>query len=461
MKRFFSLILAGLLLLACATCGVRPDTPAEATRPSPVTRPGLYTVDTKPEGPMLYPVMSKAIVFNPYGIPDYPDSDYVANSFKLVNEKWEDVTGYINGSFEYVYVNGAVYGIQISEYGPGEVEYDGERYPVGKKGEPYILGLDGKPIEVLAGLIFQRPHYCSASLPENLMYVTTLEAYNTAAEIEWGMWPEVGVFNVKTGKLQIPVEYTQLILLGDTALGVKNGAMYKLDHSGNALAKLGEDWFCEVYHEGDALLKVDETTYIDLNGEIALELKGIRGGSNFRGEYAYGVLGGPGDTYDIAVFFDRQGNVVDERPFTNIHRIGDYYLVHSLEVLDLSLQTVFKVEGSENDGIQDIVDGKIFVSRYDESTQTQSTEIIDGDKSITIENGFLWYDNGFFSNRGYDNLSSLYDAAGNLIFENARVFSVSGDGKFINVDNGKYMGYIDIKGDWVYRMNAAYFNLED
>lgn len=464
MKQVLALMLA-ILLLACAGCAMNPDTPAQPEQPSPANRP-LYTVDIHPEGPMLYPVLSKAVPFNPYGgWAYYPDMGYSANSFKLVNEGWEDITGYINGSYEYVYVNGEVYGIQIREYEPsGEVhEYEpGDRHAIGLYGEPYILGLDGRPIPALDGLIAQKPHYCFASLPEGLLYVTTAEAYNTAAEIEWGMWPDVGIFNTKTGKLQIPVEYTQLILLEDTALGVKDGVMYKLDYEGKVLATLGEDWWISDFYDGDDLLRVNDTTYIDRSGQVALALSGVRGASNFRGEYAWGWLGEPDDDYVEPVFIDRQGRRVGDKTYLGINSWYDGYYVAiseaSSKVLDLSLQAVYTT-GEE--GVNDIIDGMLLTVLWndDMAATTTVSDIRSGDEIFSIE-GYPWYENGFFivADNG---LYTLYGMDGKLIFDNARVMKIAGDGKFIYVDNGKHMGYIDAKGDWVYRINAAYYNLED
>jgi hypothetical protein len=448
-------MLAGLLMPLCAACAMRPGAPARTVQPPPANRLGLYTVDTRPEGPMLYPVMSKAIQ-------PLRQISYAANSFKLVNEKWEDVTGYINGSYEYIYVNGEVYGVQIQAYEPGEVEYDGQRYVIGQKGAPYILGLDGKPIAALDGLIYLQPWYFSASMPKDLIYVTTVEAYNAAAEIEWGMWPDVGVFNLRTGKLQIPVEYTQLILLDGIALGAKDGAMLKLDHSGNVLAALGKDWFCENYDEGDTLLRVSETTYIDRDGEIALELNGIRGASNFRGDYAYGWLGEPGDDYVDYVFFDRQGRRVGDKTYYGIYGYRNYYVTHGAagsDALDLSLQAVALPAGDIN--VNNIVGDMLVSASWDDETSVTTTTVFDipSGKELFSMEGSPWHEKGFFM--VWDNNLSLYDMEGQLIFGNARVLRISGDGKYIYVDDGRHMGYIDAQGDWVYRINAAYYNLED
>jgi len=460
MKQALALVLA-ILLLACAGCAIDSDAPAKPGQPNR----SVYTVDTHPEGPMLYPVLSKAVPFNSRGgWAYYPDMGYAANSFKLVNEQWEDVTGYINGSFEYVYVDDAVYGIQIRQYELGEpYEYEGVRYTIGLQGDPYLLGLDGKPIPAFDGLIAQKPHYCFATLPEGLLYVTTVEAYNTAAEIEWGMWPDVGIFNTKTGKLQIPVEYTQLILLEDVALGVKDGVMYKLDYEGKVLATLGEDWWISDFYDGDDLLRVNDITYIDRGGEVALELSGVRGASNFRGEYAWGWLGEPGDDYADCVFIDRQGRRVGGKTYLGINSwYEDYYVANSeasSEVLDLSLQTVFS---SSAGGVNDIVDDRIIFGVWDEELTTTTTTVFDirsGDELFSIE-GYPWNDNGFFT-VGDNSLYTLYNLDGKLIFDGARVTKTAGDGRFVYVDNGKHMGYIDAKGDWVYRINAAYFNLED
>jgi len=411
---------------------------------------------------MLYPVLSKATPFNPYGIPDYVPVDYAANSFKLVNEKWEDVTGYINGRFEYVYVNGEVYGVQVTPYELGEpVEYEGVRYTVGQEGAPYVLGLDGKPIVALDGLIYRQPYYCSAGPPEDLIYVTTVEACKAAAEFDYGMWPDIGVFNIKTGKLQIPAEYTQLVLLKDIALGVKGGVMYQLDRSGKVLATLGEGWWIDEYRDGDELLKVNDTTYIDSSGEVVLTLEGIRGSSNFCGEYAYGWRGNPGESYDDAVIFDRQGRVAYEKPFATIYRSEAYYLIDGREVLDRSLRTVYTVRGGDSAGISEVVGDTFLLTDWDRERETQIMTLIGGGKEIARIEGSLWHDSGFFYSWDGNRLHKIYDGDCKLIFENARAYRVSGDGRFIYVDNGKHMGYIDAEGNWVYRINAAYFNLED
>jgi len=452
MKQVLALLLAALLL-ACAGCAMKPDTPDKPEQPTPANR-SLYTVDTHPERPMLYPVMSKAVPFNPYGI---AMERYAANSFKLVNERWEDVTGYINGSFEYVYVNGAVYGVQIREYEPSGETYEywpGERHVIGLYGEPYILGLDGKPIEALAGYM---TWWSAGEMSDHdLLVVTQARDYDIDVE-----WPVFGLFNVETGKLQIPVEYSQLTLLEDIVLGVKDDVMYKLDYEGKVLATLGKGWWVLDFQDGDDLLRVNDTTYIDHSGEVALVLEGMRGASNFRGEYAWAWLEEPGGGVDY-FFIDRQGRRVGDKPYLGINGwYKGYYVASgeaSSEVLDLSLQVVYTA-GEE--GVNDIIDDRVITVLWDDDMAATTTvfDIRSGEELFSIE-GYPWYDNGFFvvADNG---IYTLYGVDGKLIFDGARVMKIAGDGKFVYVDNGKHMGYIDAKGDWAYRINAAYFNLED
>jgi len=440
-----ALILAGLLL-ALTGCAAKPGKPNSGTQP---LIPGLYTVDTKPEGPMLYPVMSKAIPDNPFNIPDYVPSGFVSNSFKLVNEKWEDVTGYINGDYEYVRVNDEIYGVQIREY----------------KGEKrYILGLDGKPIEALEGYVWRNAWEQRSGIPKDLMLVTTEELHQAAAEVEWGETPRVGAFNTRSGKLVIPVEYHNLILLEDIALGFNGGVMSTLDYDGNILSTQGEDWFLsgDGFYEGDDLLLANETTYVDLKGEIVLELDGIRGMSNFNGEYAYGLLAVPGNDWGgEIVFIDRQGKAMAHRP-ESIQRWEEYYVTDGKAVLDLSLQPVLTLT-DERESIDDIVGDRIITRTWDAMAEESITTVYDkrtGEQIFSVK-ASLWHENGFFIDWGEGGFRSVYGMDGKLIYENARIIKISGDGKFIYIDDGKRMGYIDAAGGWVYRMPAAYYNLED
>jgi len=403
---------------------------------------------------MLYPVLSKAVR-------NFDYMEYAANSFRLVDERWENLTGYINGSFEYIFVNGEIFGIQISEYERGEdFEFEGQFYITGQQGTPFTLGLNGKPIEALAGYVVQQPWYFRASLPRDLIFVTTVEAQQAANAIEWGMWPQVGVFNTATGELVIPVEFTQLILLDEIALGFNEGVMTVLDYNGNTLSSQGEGWFPTDYgfHEGDDLILVNETTYINLNGEIVLELDGIHGGSNFNGDYAWGWR----PNYAASVIFDRQGHVVMEWPQGGIHRFGEYYVVNDGAndlLLDMSLQTVLTL--SENEHANAVMDGRYIIYGWDPQTDQSNTRVVDTNlDELFSTDRHLWYNNGFLVH--WDNgLSAIYDMDGRLIFENARVYIVSADGKFIYVDNGRHRGYIDHEGSWAYRTNAAFYNLED
>ena len=398
---------------------------------------------------MLYPVMSKAIPDNPFNIPDYVPSGYVANSFKLVNEKWEDVTGYINGEYEYVYVNGEIYGVQIREY----------------KGEKrYILGLDGKPIEALEGYVWQNPWEQRTGIPKDLMFVTTEELYQAAAEVEWGETPRVGAFNTRSGKLVIPAEYDRILLLDDTALGFKDGVMSTLDYNGKVLSTQGEDWWPSDngYAKGDDLLQVNDTTYIDLKGEIALTLDGIRGMSNFNGDYAYGILAEPGDDWGgEIVFIDRQGKAMTHRP-ESIQRWEEYYVTDGKAVLDLSLQPVLTLTG-EHESINAIFGDIILTGFWNPEAEESASVVYDkhtGEKLFSVK-ASIWYENGFFIEFGDGGFCSVYGMDGEPIFENARIIKISGDGKFIYIDDGKRMGYIDTEGNWVYRIPAAYYNLED
>jgi len=449
-----ALILAGLMLAlatalatALAGCTAQPGKPSGDMQSSLI--PGLYTVDTKPEGPMLYPVMSKAIPDNPFNIPDYPIYGYAANSFKLVNEHWEDVTGYINGEYEYVRVNGEVFGIQIREY---------------KDEKRYILGLDGKPIEALKGYVWRNAWEQRSGMPADMMFVTTEALYKEAAAVEWGMWPLVGAFNTRSGELIIPVEYESLILLEDIALGFKDGVMSVLDYDGNVLSTQGEDWqpSNEGYYEGDDLLLVNDTTYIDRKGEIALTLEGVRGQSNFGGDYAYGVLGEPGEPWEEIVFIDRQGQTKRLHSEVSIQRWENCFIVDSKEMLDFSLQPVFTLT-NEHETFVDLIGGTVITSTWNPEAEASVTTAYDkqtGDKKFSVD-ASVWHENGFLIEWGDESFRSVYGMDGKAIFENARILKISGDGKFIYIDDGKRMGYIDLQGEWVYRMPAAYYNLED
>jgi hypothetical protein len=430
--RRIALLLAALTL--CAACAIQPG-PAEAAQP------------------MLYPVLSKAAP-NTRGIPDYPATDFVVNSFKLVNETWEDVTEYINGSCKYIYVNGAVYGVQISEYEPGEtyVRDSGERHYMGVMSHQ-ILGLDGKPIEALEGLVHYQPWYCRASAPKDLMYVASAENPN-----------DVGAFHTRTGKLAVPAEYVYLLLLEDCALGIQGDALSKLDYDGNVLWTRKGAWYFDSYDEGDELLRVNWTTYIDRDGEVALVLDGMQGITNFKGAYAAALLGG--GSIDVQrVFIDRQGRRVGSKTYSDIVRFGDYYLVNGgAEVLDLSLRSVFTLD-EDHAFVNSIVGGqdiKVITHQYGDATEPGQSKVFAGGNELLSAEGYLMYENGYFIHRHWnDGLYNIYDSGCRLIFENARVQMVSGDGKYIYVDDGKHMGYIDAQGNWVYRINAAYYNLED
>ena len=447
-RKLCALILAGLLM-ALAGCAAQPGKPSDDPQQSLSSE--IFTVDTKPEGPMLYPVMSKAVPDNPYNIPDYVPSSYVANSFKLVNEKWEDVTEYINGECEYVYVNGEVYGVQVNDYKAGK----------------YILGLDGKPIEALKGYIWRNSWEQTASPPKDMMIVTTEKAMEDAAESDFGAWALAGVFNTSSGKLVIPAEYESMILLADAALGFKGGVMSMLDYEGNVLSSKGEGWgpSNEGYNEGDDLFWVNETTYIDLKGEIALTLEGVRGQTNFKGDYAVGIRGGPDEPWGVSVLIDRQGQPKTLGSEESIQRWGDYYVVDGKKVFDLSLQPVFTLtDEDENETVTDIIGELILVNKWNPETEQSTTTAYDkqtGEKKFSIEPS-VWYENGFFTNwKGDEGTRAVYGMDGKPICENARVLKTAAGSKFIYIDDGKHMGYIDAQGSWVYRMSAAYMNLED
>ena len=462
MKRYAKLagILAVLLALL-AGCTLLPGGEPGSDSATDNQPKLLYTVDTKAEKPMLYPVLSKAKPFNPYDAEEYGPEDFATNSFKLVNEKWEDVTGYINGHFQYVYAGGEVYGVQVQPFELGEpYEYEGEHYQFGIWGAPYVLGLDGKPIEALEGLEWRETWSYNAELPDGLIFVTaTLSRVDMDGEEM--LLPMMGLFDTRSGKLAVPALYEELLPLDDAVLGFREGTIVRLDYTGKILSEMPGEWYLrDRYFAGDDWILVNETTYIDQNGKIMLELDGIHGITNFNGDYAVGWIDTPSGDSDGQVFINRQGEIVDGNVYSYVDRREGFYIVDDgTRVLDFSLQTVFTEEG---EGYVDIVGDMIVVNHWDEATESTTVKVYDlrtGKQTLTFD-GYVSYDNGFFT-QWDKRLHKLFSLDGKPVFENARAMRIAGDGKYIYVDNGTHMGLVDSKGEWVYRLNAAYYNLED
>lgn len=441
MKTHWRHILVLCLLLAfLSACGTATP-PAEED--SATTVPiGLYTVDTKPDRPMLYPVMVSASPTLNSGIPP--------NSFKLVNEHWQDVTGYINGRYTYIYTdaNGDgqandIYGIQILDYATEEI---------------YTLGLDGSRIEAMDGLIWAESWYYKAALPKGLIFVTNKQALDEAEERM--SYPSYGLFNTRTGKLVLPMIHRQIVPLEDTILAFNDGVMSVLDYQGNVLKTAGTDWLPadEGYYSGDDLLRVNETTYIRPDGTVALTLSNIHGYSNFSGAYAWGFLNEDSDNREL-VFFDRQGKIARNCGDNYLSRVGEYYILHETgELLGVSdLKPAFQT--AENEQI-DLVAGDKYILRTEDG-DLYRWKVVDSEGKILLEAGdYIEYTKGYFIVWDISN-PALYGSDCNLLTDNMRTFDISGDGKYVYIDNGIHMGYMDPAGNWVYRLPAKYYNLED
>ncbi|MCL1803441.1 MAG: hypothetical protein FWG30_07360 [Eubacteriaceae bacterium] len=163
--------------------------------------------------PMLYAVLSSAITNRYYGYGDL--NAYTSTSFKLINENFEDVTGYINGVYDYIFVCGSLYGIQIRNY---------------QTGEWTSLKLSGERINDLNNIVYL-PHR-QANMLKKVLIVSSKEAYEAYSPIN-DEKPKEGLFDVCAGKLAVPVEYEDLYMLEHIVLGRKGNTVHVIEYSGN------------------------------------------------------------------------------------------------------------------------------------------------------------------------------------------------------------------------------------
>ncbi|MCL1804325.1 MAG: hypothetical protein FWG30_11975 [Eubacteriaceae bacterium] len=434
-RTIYKKTLAALLLAACTaslySCGGTQSPPASK---APVNSSSLYTVDTKPEATMLYPVLSKAVGVE-YDMNGNPYS-YSSASFKLVNENWEDVTGYINGSYDYIFVDGKPFAIQTTDF---------------KSYQSRAYNFDGSIIESLDGYSYFKPWYLDMPLPAGTILVTNPVDPNSE-DYQW----RIGAFDLNSGKLIIPIEYNQLLFFENSVVGFFDGGISKLDYSGNVLSSQQDSSFYPVgtiFGDEDYIL-IGNNTFIDTQGDIAFVIDNPNINTLCTSNFTNGIGCAMDRENNTCRFIGTDGETIGVGTSHGyIYREGNYYIADGKEIYDLDLKKIATMPCDYASGII----GDMFIGQ----TGSESTAYsMNGEALFTI-GSYVYEENGLLKNWDSNQLVSIYSMEGKAIAEKCRVANVSPDGKYIYIDDGKQMGYIDLQGEWVYRLESKNYYLND